>query len=154
MTFTVVIPFVYFTDDEQEANWIFAQFGRSRADKSSRVVSNFFGKQLACDCGQLKCHAAVLDELKCELVTSGAITNEEWKFSTAPSGRNSIPDNSMLPQHLRQVGTWPGRWIPISIQISTCTTLCFFAVTVGLLSPFYTAILVKLAQSQQRVKGY
>ena len=25
----------------------------------------------------------------------------------------------------RQVGTWPGRWIPISIQMSTCKTLCF-----------------------------
>ena len=64
----------------------------------------------------------------------------------------------------RQVGTWCGRWIPISIQISTFKTLCFFAVAVGLhlegrvalpnLPPLDTAILVKLAQSQQRVKGY
>ena len=68
-------PFVFFTEDEQEANWIFAQFGRSRADKV-QWLSPIFGKQLACDCGQSKCHAAVLDELISELVTSGAMTNE------------------------------------------------------------------------------
>ena len=64
----------------------------------------------------------------------------------------------------RQVGTWRCRWIPISIQISTCKTLFFFAVAVGLLlegrvallnlPPLNAAILVKLVQSQQRVKGY
>ena len=32
-TFTVVNPFVYFTNDEQEANWIFSQFVRSWADQ-------------------------------------------------------------------------------------------------------------------------
>ena len=84
-------PFAFFTEDEQEANWIFAQFGRSRAGKV-QWLSLILGKQLACDCGQSKCHAAVLDELICELVTNGAMTNEGWEFSAAPSGRNSIPD--------------------------------------------------------------
>ena len=76
---------MFFTEDEQEANWIFAQFGRSRADKV-QWLSPIFGKQLACDCGQSKCHAAVLDELICEMVTSGAMTNEGWEFSAALSG--------------------------------------------------------------------
>ena len=71
-------PFVFFTKDKQEANWIFAQFGRSRADKV-QLLSPIFGKQLACDCGQSMCHAAVLDELIRELVTSGAMTNEGWE---------------------------------------------------------------------------
>ena len=44
-------PFVFFTEDEQEATVIFAQFGRSRADKV-QWLSPIFGKQLACDCGQ------------------------------------------------------------------------------------------------------
>ena len=64
----------------------------------------------------------------------------------------------------RQVGTWRCRWIPILIQISTCKTLSFFAVAVGFLlegrvallnlPSLDAAILVKLVQSQQRVKGY
>ena len=77
-------PFVFFTEDKQEANRIFAQFGRSRADKV-QWLSPIFGKQLACDCGQSMCHAAVLDELIRELVTSGAMTNEGWQFSAATS---------------------------------------------------------------------
>ena len=98
-------PFVFFTEDKQEANWILAQFGRSRADKV-HWLSPIFGKQLACDCGQSKCHAVVLDELICEMETSGAMTNEGSEFSAALSGRNSIPDGTgapscMLPPHLR-----------------------------------------------------
>ena len=67
-------PFVFFIEDEQEANWIFVQFGRSLADKV-QWLSPIFGKQLACDCGQSKCHTAVLDELMCEMLTSGAMMN-------------------------------------------------------------------------------
>ena len=117
-TFTVVHSFMHITMDEQQANWIFAQFGRTHSDKV-QWFSPMFGKQLACDCGQSMCHAE-LDELICELVTSGAMTNEGWEFSAAPSGGNSIPDCSgapsrMLPQHRRfamehnQLGRNPGQ---------------------------------------------
>ena len=67
-TFTVVNSFVYFTVDEQQANWIFAQFGRTQTGKG-QWFSPIYGKKLACDCGQVMCHAE-LDELIRELVTS------------------------------------------------------------------------------------
>ena len=92
---------MYFTVDEQQTICIFAQFGRTHSEKV-QWFSPIYGKQLACDCGHSKCHAE-LDELICELVTSGAMTNEGWEFSAAPSGGHSIPDGSgapscMLPQ--------------------------------------------------------
>ena len=97
-------PFVFLTEDKQEANRIFAQFGRSRADKV-QWLSPIFGKQLACDCGQSMCHAAVLDELIRELVTSGAMTNEGgvfccdvWKI---PSLIVQVLYLGTLPHHLR-----------------------------------------------------
>ena len=70
-TFTVVNSFVYFTLDEQQANWIFAQFGRTHSDKVQRFPP-IYGMQLTCDCGQSMCHAE-LGNLICELVTSGAM---------------------------------------------------------------------------------
>ena len=84
--------------------WMSNKPGRTHSDKV-QWFSPIRGKQLACDCGQSMCHAE-LDELTCELVTSGARTNEEWEFSAAPSGGNSIPDGSgapwcMFPQHRR-----------------------------------------------------
>ena len=33
-------PFAYFTEDGQKANWIFAQFGRSQADRVQRKTSH------------------------------------------------------------------------------------------------------------------
>ena len=74
-TFTVVNSFVYSTVDEQQANWIFAQFGRTQTDKV-QWFSPIYGKQLACDCGQSMCHAE-LDELVRELVMSGAVANPD-----------------------------------------------------------------------------
>ena len=205
-------PFVFFTEDEQEANWIFAQFGRSRAGKV-QWLSPIFGKQLACDCGQSKCHTAVLDELIWQLVTNGAMTSEGWEFSAAPSGKHSIPhrsgaplwyasstssvsnktqsawleswtvlciemrsfqcryfwnilpDDSVLSQSFKQAG-WDVAW-SLDTNLNPDFYLqnpLFFALAVGLLlegrvallnlPPLDAAILVKLAQSQQRVKGY
>ena len=74
-TFTVDNSFVYFTVDEQQAIWIFAQFGRTQTDKV-QWFSPIYGKQLACDCGQSMCHAE-LDELMRELVMSGAMANPD-----------------------------------------------------------------------------
>ena len=128
-------PFVFFTEDEQEANWIFAQFGRSRADKV-QWLSPIFGKQLACDCGQSKCHAAVLDELICELVTSGAKTNEGCEFSGAQSGKNSIPDGSGAPLWCapsttssvrnRAHAAWPESWTVLCIEMRSFQCRCFW----------------------------
>ena len=127
-------PFVYFTDDEQEANWIFAQFGRSRADKV-QWLSPIFGKQLACDCGQSMCHAAVLDELIRELVTSGAMTNERWEFSAAPFGKNSIPDSSSAPSwytsstssvYNKTQSAWPESWTGLCIEMRSFQCRCFW----------------------------
>ena len=115
-----------FTEDEQEASWIFAQFGRSRAD-NVQWLSPFFGKQLACDCGQSKCHAAVLDELICELVTSGAMTNEGCEFSAAPSGRNSIPDGSGAPSwYASSSSAWPESWTVLCTEMRSFQCRCFW----------------------------
>ena len=171
-------PFVFFTEDKQEANRIFAQFGRSRADKV-QWLSPILGKQLACDCGQSMCHAAVLDELIRELVTSGAMTNEGWllhlRFARKhiQPGRNPqcrcfwnmLPENSVLSQSFKQAG-WEVAWSLDTILNPdfNLQTLYFFAVAVGLLlegrvavlilTPLDAEMLVKLAQSQQRVNGY
>ena len=206
------ILFVYFIDDEQEANWIFAQFGRYRADKV-QLLSPIFGKQLACDCGQPMCHAAVLDELIRELVTSGAMTNEGREFPAAPFSNKSIPDRSSAPLwyasstssvYNETQSAWQESWTGLCIEMRSFQCRCFwkmlpdnsvlsqsfrqagwdvawsldanlnpdfnlqnplfFAVAVGLLlegraavlnlPPLDDATLVKLAQSQQRVKGY
>ena len=62
-----------------------------------------------------------------------------------------------------RLGRWRGRWIPVSTQISTCRKLYFLdcckctsgrGVALLNLPPLDTAILVKLARSQQQVKGY
>ena len=127
-------PFVFFTEDEQEANWIFAQFGRSRADKV-QWLSPILGKQLACDCGQSKCHASVLDELMCELVTSGAMTNEGWEFSAAQSGKTSIPDGSVAPSwnasstssvYNKTQSAWPESWTVLRIEMRSFQCRCFW----------------------------
>ena len=101
--------FAYFTEDGQEANWIFAQFGRSRTDRV------------------------------------------QWLSPIlAPFGGNSIPDSAGAPS-----------WY---VSCPNLQNPLFFAVVVGLLlegreavlnlSPLDVTIQVKLAQSQQRVKGY
>ena len=54
--FIVVNSFVYFTVDEQQTIWIFAQFGRTQTDKV-QWFSPIYGKKLKCDCGQSMCHA-------------------------------------------------------------------------------------------------
>ena len=172
----------------------------------------FFGKQLACDCGQSKCHAAVLDELICEMVTSGAMTNEGCEFNAALSGGNSILDGSGAPLwyapstssvRTKTQAAWPESWTVLCTEMRSFQCRCFwnmlpddsvlsqsfkqagwdvtlsldtnlnpdfnlqnpffFAVAVGLLlegrvaplnlPPLDAAILVKLVQSQQRVKG-
>ena len=69
-TFTMVNSFVYFSVDEQQANWTFAQFGRTQTGKV-RWFSPIYGKQLACDCGQSMCHAEPYELIR-ELVISGA----------------------------------------------------------------------------------
>ena len=115
-------PSVFFTEDEQEANWIFAHFGRSRA-------SNFWEAA-----GTSKCHAAVLDELICEMVTSGAMTNEGWEFSAALSGRNSIPDGSgalLWYASTSSVCTetkaaWPESWTVFCTEMRSFQCRCFW----------------------------
>ena len=205
-------PFVYFTEDGQEANWIFAPFGRSLADKV-QWLSPIFEKQLACDCSRSMCHAAVLDELIRELATSGAKTNEGWGFSAAPFGKKSIPDSTGAPSwyasypssvYNKTHSAWPESWTELCIEMRSFQCRCFwkmlrdnsvlsqsfkqagwevsgsldanlnpdfnlqnplfFAVALGLLLEGRVAVLnlplsdvaiqVKLAQSQQRVKGY
>ena len=171
------------------------------------VVSNFWGKQLACDCGQSKCHTAVLDELISEMVTSGAMTNEGCEFFAALSGKNSIPDGSGAPLWYapcnKTQAAWLESWTMLCTELRSFQCRCFwnmlpddsvlsqsfkqagwdvalsldtnlnpdfnlqnpffFAVAVGLLlerrvailnlPPLDAAILVRLMQSQQRVKG-
>ena len=112
----------------------FAQFGRSRADKV-QWLSPIFRKQLACDCGQSMCHAAVLDELIRELVTSGVMTNEGWEFSAAPFGKNSIPDGSSAPSwyasstssvHNKTQSAWPESWTGLCIEMRSFQCRCFW----------------------------
>ena len=78
---------------------------------------------------------------------------------------NMLPDNSVLSHSFRQAG-WEVAW-PFDANLNPFFNLqnpLFFAVAVGLLlegrvavlnlPPLDAAILVKLAQSQQQVKGY
>ena len=125
---------MFFTEDEQEANWSFAQFGRSRADKV-QWLSPIFGKQLVCDCGQSMCHAAVLDELIRELVTSGAMTNDGWEFSAAPFGKKSIPDGSNAPLwyasstssvYNKTQSAWPESWTGLCVEMRSFQCRCFW----------------------------
>ena len=95
------------------------------------VVSNFLGKQLACDCGQSKCHAAVLDELICELVTSGAMTNEWWEFSAAqssPDGSGAPLWNASSPSSVynKTQLAWPESWTVLCIEMRSFQCRCFW----------------------------
>ena len=126
-------PLVYFTEDGQEANWIFAQFGRSRADRV-QWLSPISGTQLACDCSRSKCHVAVLDELIRELATSGAMANEGWEFSGAPFGGNSIPDSTGAPSWYASYpssvrnkthSAWPESWTGLCIEMRSFQCRCF-----------------------------
>ena len=119
-------------DDVQKANWIFAQFGRSRADKV-QWLSPIFGKQLACDCGQSLCHAAVLDDLVREMAMSGAIANEGWEFSAASSAGDSIPDSTDAPSvcasypssvRNKTQAAWPGSWAELCSEMRSFQFRC------------------------------
>ena len=81
------------------------------------------------------CHAAVLDELTRELVTSGAMTNEGWEFSAAPFGKNSIPDSSSAPSwyasstssvYNKTQSAWPESWTGLCIEMRSFQCRCFW----------------------------
>ena len=136
-------PFAYFTENEQQANWIFARFGRSRADRV-QWLSPIFGQKLACVCGRSCCRATVLDELVQDVLprpcvhssgesTRGAIANEGYECSSR-SSRNFIL-NSSVASHRdvsywhRRRPAWPESWTALCQEIRSFQCRCFWVVS-------------------------